>query len=274
MDYTEPVDDLIARFKEHPVDLLGIGAGEQEYAYLQELKHSYVRTLNDVDGFMKKNTHILEIGSLFGIVSLALKQSGYRITGCDIPEFQQSQNLRKIYAQQEIPFDAVNLRQYKLPYTDESFDAVIACEVLEHLNFNPLPVFQEINRVLKKGGILYLAMPNQACIDNRIKLLMGRSIHEPVSYFFGQLDKRENKIVSLHWREYTMRETLEMMDKMGFSVIRNYYSKENGPAGPGLVSFAKRIFHLIPSLRTSLVVIGKKREITPEYSFTFTAANR
>jgi len=42
--------------------------------------------------------------------------------------------------------------QNGLPYPDNHFDAVILSEVIEHLNFNPLPVLQEINRILKKTG--------------------------------------------------------------------------------------------------------------------------
>jgi len=42
----------------------------------------------------------------------------------------------------------------KLPYPDKSFDVVILANVLDHTQ-NPLKVLSEINRVLKKDGLLY-----------------------------------------------------------------------------------------------------------------------
>jgi 2-polyprenyl-3-methyl-5-hydroxy-6-metoxy-1,4-benzoquinol methylase len=274
MNYSNLIDDIILTYKDNPIDLLGIGAGESEYQYLQNLKYSYTRTIKDVVPLLKKNAKVLEIGSLFGVVSTALAQSGFSVTGTDIPEFHASVRLQALYSKHNIAFDKVNLHDYKLPYKDESFNMVIMCEVLEHLNFNPLPILKEINRVLKKDGFIYVAMPNQASIDNRLKLVTGRSIHDPVQYFFDQLDASKNIIVSRHWKEYTMAEAIEMVDKMGFDIVKNYYFSENGPAKARkeniIQSFFRLFFHLIPSLRLSLVVIGKKKEKSPVYNFRFT----
>src|SRR5579863_7335448 len=91
------VDNIILAYKDNPIDLLGIGAGEKEYAYLNELKYSYIYTLNDVVPLLKKGMRVLEIGSLFGVVSIALKESGFDVTGTEIPEFHQSQTLTRLY---------------------------------------------------------------------------------------------------------------------------------------------------------------------------------
>jgi len=50
---------------------------------------------------------------------------------------------------------AVNER---LPFQDETFDAVFSFAVLEHVK-DPFRSAQEISRVLKKGGILYCVVP-------------------------------------------------------------------------------------------------------------------
>ena len=64
------------------------------------------------------------------------------------------------------------------------------CETLEHLNFNPLPVIQEIHRVLKRGGLFYCALPNIASRGNRLKLLEGKSIHNPIAEFLNSCGPR------------------------------------------------------------------------------------
>jgi SAM-dependent methyltransferase len=45
-----------------------------------------------------------------------------------------------------------------IPFEDETFDAVIANQVIEHIAA-PLPVFREINRVLKRGGVFVALFP-------------------------------------------------------------------------------------------------------------------
>jgi SAM-dependent methyltransferase len=122
-----------------------------------------------------------------GAVSISLKRLGFNICALDIPEFYQSSTLRALYERNGIPFNGLNLRKSELPYGSDSFDAVIICEVLEHLNFNPLPALQEINRVLKNDGYIYIGMPNQTCLGNREKLLRGMSIHNSIEDFFKQL---------------------------------------------------------------------------------------
>jgi len=226
VNYNEIVQDVIEELKLSSIDILGIGDAAGEYYFMNSTKESYIRTVRDIDNLFKEykgNPNILEIGSFLGPVSISLKRIGYSVCALDIPEFYQSSSLRSLYEKNDIPFAGLNLREYKLPYESNSFDAIIICEVIEHLNFNPLPVLKEINRVLKKDGYIYIGMPNQLRIQNRIKLLFGKSIHNPIDYFFKQLDRNSNMIVGLHWREYTLTETVEMIEKMGFKATTKYY---------------------------------------------------
>lgn len=48
----------------------------------------------------------------------------------------------------------------KLPYADESFDAVTCAVSVDYLT-RPLEVFQEINRVLKPGGVAIMSFSNR-----------------------------------------------------------------------------------------------------------------
>jgi 2-polyprenyl-3-methyl-5-hydroxy-6-metoxy-1,4-benzoquinol methylase len=46
-----------------------------------------------------------------------------------------------------------------LPYASNSFDVVVSCETIEHLP-DPLSALQEMARVCRPGGLLYLTTPN------------------------------------------------------------------------------------------------------------------
>ena len=153
MNYTKIVNNVIEQYRSSPVDMLDIKGGDGEFIYLNNLKSSYIRTIADIDRFLtgdRNQKNILEVGSFLGAVSISLKKLGFNVLATDVPEFHQSKNLRALYDKHDIPFSGLNLRSAKLPFESNSMDAVVMCEVLEHLNFNPLPVLMEINRVLKK----------------------------------------------------------------------------------------------------------------------------
>lgn len=61
---------------------------------------------------------------------------------------------------QESGLDAILMEKDRLPFSDEVFDSIILDNVLEHIE-TPLPLLAEINRVLKKNGILLIGVPGR-----------------------------------------------------------------------------------------------------------------
>ncbi len=60
-----------------------------------------------------------------------------------------------------------------LPFPDESFDVVVAAEVLEHLRL-PERALAEAMRVLRPGGLLVGSVPNCFRLKSRLRFLLGR----------------------------------------------------------------------------------------------------
>jgi SAM-dependent methyltransferase len=60
-----------------------------------------------------------------------------------------------------------------LPFEDESFDVVVAGELLEHVR-DPTGVVAEARRVLRPGGDFVASVPNAFRLKNRLRFLLGR----------------------------------------------------------------------------------------------------
>jgi 2-polyprenyl-3-methyl-5-hydroxy-6-metoxy-1,4-benzoquinol methylase len=283
VDITNILNDIIKGYAEDPIDLLNRGDGaKSEYGYIIKTKPSYIRTLLDITKFIKtymlfdkdiSNINILEIGAFLGLTSITLGRAGFSVTAMDIPEFMVNERLRNKYIQYNVKMLSQNLKTNKIPCESDKYDIVILCEVLEHLNFNPLPTIVEVSRVLKTDGLLYLSLPNIARLTNRLKLLLGYSIHNPIDDYFAQLSEKDNMIVGIHWREYTTKEIKYLFEKLGFLTMESYITSDTAfLSNTGLKNVAKKIIYgLMPSMGFHQVHLFRKIK-EPRVDFHFSEA--
>ena len=104
-----------------------------------------------------------------------------------------------------------NVERDALPFAPESFDAVVYCEVLEHLVEDPARSFEHIHHVLKPSGELLLTTPNPARLINLWRLFRQGTIYDGVSGY---------GIYGRHNREYSRRELIELLEGIGYHVTR------------------------------------------------------
>ncbi|TSC73337.1 MAG: ubiquinone biosynthesis protein UbiE [Parcubacteria group bacterium Gr01-1014_70] len=94
----------------------------------------------------------LEVGAGTGVISRALFEAGHEIASTDI-------SLNMVEEMKKKDLDAVVCDAEKLPFSDASFDTVLASEMIYYLD-HPETFLQEAWRVLKPGGTLLLSSAN------------------------------------------------------------------------------------------------------------------
>ena len=263
------VDSAMAEIADFDLRIEGAAQGMPKagsLSYIERHRHEYVRTVRDINEFRPPTGHVrvLELGAFFGVNCLALKKLGYDVTAADMPEFMDLPEQIERYRSYSIATKSVRLEEIVLPFADESFDVIIMCEVLEHLNFNPLPLLKEINRIGAVGSIFYLSLPNAANIYNRIRILRGEAIGVSVDSFFCQLDPTSSEIVNEHWREYTAAEVRLMLERLGFRIEKQYFfSLGETLVKPTLRHYLARIFYsCFPFLKENQTTIAVRQKRT------------
>ncbi len=110
-----------------------------------------------------KHPEILEVGSGHGAFTRKLWDAGFSVSACDFfPEnfYFTEVECRKVDITRE------------LPYADDSFDIIIAVEVMEHIHDHAV-FFRECKRILKPKGMLMISSPNILSLKSRIRFLFS-----------------------------------------------------------------------------------------------------
>jgi 2-polyprenyl-3-methyl-5-hydroxy-6-metoxy-1,4-benzoquinol methylase len=183
----------------------------------------------------------LEIGSGYGYLLLPMARflPNVRWTAVEHPgrTYVNQEEYGRTLGEHNCQIVTANITHERLPFSDSQFSLVTFSEVMEHLPPERLYfVLSEIGRVIRPGGILLASSPNQASLENRLKLLMGKSI-------LDLPDEPECAPgVFQHIRLYTPSEMQSTMAKFGFTLERCVIESNNsGFRGSSPKSWKRRI---------------------------------
>jgi len=99
-------------------------------------------------------SRILDVGCGSGYGSHLLHQAGYKVTGIDISE-EMIRLAKENQQTNEITYTQADVNE--LPFTDNSFDAIMSINVLEWTNV-PVLALTELSRVLTDNGLLCIGI--------------------------------------------------------------------------------------------------------------------
>lgn len=137
---------------------------------------------------------VLDVGCGNGLYGLVVVSRGFSVLQLDIED-------RRAPQARHLPFRAMDVQRLDLP--DNSFDNVVAFDIIEHLDDDTL-FLREVRRVCRARGRLLLSVPNPD--DEQVRQIALTHIH--------YTDKT-------HRREYTKEGLATLLELEGFKVIIN-----------------------------------------------------
>lgn len=183
-------------------------------------KQQYDATLVDLYSFLghllpENKLRILDAGCAYGTFSAFLAGLGHEVHAIDaMPELHSKEWLDKY----GVKFKKVNLETDSIDMF--GFDLIYFTEVIEHLNYNPVPVIEKLYKALRPGGELICTTP--------MKELQG--VYHPNEGRYAQYIHYRD--IPMPWNGYTFHddhhyfyrktELAQLFHEVGFKIVETY----------------------------------------------------
>jgi SAM-dependent methyltransferase len=165
---------------------------------------NYIRIAEDITRQLHPGAKILDWGCGYGQMTYLLKRRGFDVTSFDIGDPQQV-DMPAIPLCRGLEI-VHSLHPTALPFANNSFDAVLSCGVLEHVDEfsqpgNERESLREMARILPPKGQFFI-------------------YQLPQRYAWQEAVIRRLRLGYAHPRRYTGSEITQMLEAAGFSVQR------------------------------------------------------
>jgi 2-polyprenyl-6-hydroxyphenyl methylase/3-demethylubiquinone-9 3-methyltransferase len=179
-----------------------------DLAYFDLHERRFRATASRIMDLVAPGARILDVGSHYLHLSTVLALLGYKVVSIDVPAHSTLPFVTERAARMGIPLTVVEGAAIAeggfLEAEVDSFDAVLFCEILEHITFNPIPFWRRIHGLLRPDGIIFLTTPNS------LKLLsvLGAMWNLITLHRIGLSVKQIMRHATLgqHWKEYSAGE--------------------------------------------------------------------
>lgn len=232
-----------------------------EKRFFLDVEHRYAkshRLLRDALGDLS-NRQILDIGCSRGHLLERFRQ----YTGVEFSAIELEEEMLEIARARGIQAEPHQINVFdgrrisaRLPYEDNSFDVILAGEVIEHI-VDTQEFLAEIHRTLRPDGAVLVSTPNVLWWKYRVKLLTGRYL-DVLDYRMRYGDEDFG-----HVRIFTPDLLRELVEEAGFDRVR-VAGKRLGSIGtltltPSPVArLFDRLATRMPRLSDDVLIVARK----------------
>lgn len=178
--------------------------GQKRVQYKYDMMREKIYTLASLSTGYYHPKKVIDVGCAYGFMSYLLTLAGMQVTAvdCDVM-FNES-----VFREKGIKFQKRNIETQRI---DGKYDLVLLMDVLEHLNYNPLPVLKKLREAGKAIIITTPArevdfvMPEKARYKDFINWKMIPNY-------------KKYQFIDSHHHTYTLWELKELLSEAGFKI--------------------------------------------------------
>lgn len=207
-----------------------------------------IRVAKTLLKYKENNAKVLDLGCGTGLTLAIVSQNFPNSIGCEISEMEIKAT-KEILKQVKVNIPVVKYDGKKLPFKDNSFDIVTSIEVIEHVE-KPELMLKEINRVLRKKGILHITTANKLWpIEPHYKLLFLSYLPAFLADYYVRLTRRgeiyhDIKLPTYN-QFYKMVSRYFKVENITLEAIKNFNESGLGKERGAKVIFIGKILNIL-----------------------------
>src|SRR5215470_8067956 len=211
---------------------------EREYTMMHMRR--FIGTLQRIPPPQTAADRLLELGSLMHVLPAIKKFCGYsEVCGADFWESDEKMILETVRQKEGTEAHSFELHNFNaerdpFPWRDNHFRVALCCELLEHLQSDPMHMLWELNRVLAPDGFLLLTTPNIVSARSLEGVLIGCA-----PYLLSQYNRKTP--VDQHNREYAPYEVGVALAAAGFTVVELETEDVWMRSNPAIIELLKEV---------------------------------
>jgi SAM-dependent methyltransferase len=244
IDWKKQAQDGLNHFsadEQEMVDyILSFIGDASDRAYATQHMRRFIGTLQRIPPPQSSTDRLLELGALLNLAPAIKKYCGYQeICGADFWESDEKTVYETATQKDGAETHTFELRNFNVerdtfPWPDNHFRVALCCEIIEHLQSDPMHMLWEINRTLEPGGLLLLTTPNIVSARSIEGLLVGCA-----PYLLAQYNRKTP--IDQHNREYAPYEVGVALAAAGFTIVKLETEDVWMRSNPAIIELLKEV---------------------------------